>query len=235
MSKGVALVTGASRGVGRALAVGFLKDGYRVVAMARSIEKLRSLATEAHVDESELFCTTVEMGDEHSIVAAVKSIPSDFGPLKVVVNNAAEGGAGSLEIPFSKFQSMINVNLSGPFRLLQEVVPTLIKNRDAMVINISSRAGKIGFPGWAAYGASKFGLSGMTESLHHELRGQGVKVTTICPGWVNTDMARESGSPVDPRNMIQPEDIMKTVRWLLSLSHGACVPEVAIECCFDTD
>lgn len=235
MSKGVALVTGASRGVGRALAIGFLKDGHRVVAMARSTEKLRSLATEAHVEESELFCTTVEMGDEHSIVSAIKSIPADFGPLKVVVNNAAEGGAGSLELPFAKFQSLIQVNLCGPFRLLQEVMPTLIQNRDSMVINISSRAGKIGFPGWAAYGASKFGLSGMSESLYRELRGQGVKVTTIFPGWTNTDMAQECGSPVSPNNMIQPEDIMKTIRWLLSLSHGACVPEVAIECSFDTD
>lgn len=235
MSKGVALVTGASRGIGRALAVGFLKDGYRVVAMARSMEKLRSLATEAHVDESELFCTTVEMGDEQSIVAAVKSIPTDFGPLKVVVNNAAEGSAGSLELPFAKFQSLIRVNLCGPFRLLQEVVPTLIKNRDSMIINIGSRAGKIGFPGWAAYGASKFGLVGMSESLHRELVGKGVKVTTICPGWVNTDMAQDVGCTVMPSNMIQPEDIMKTIRWLLSLSHGACVPEVAIECCFDGD
>jgi len=235
MSKGVALVTGASRGIGRALAVGFLKDGYRVVAMARSIDKLRSLATEAHVDESELFCTSVEMGNEQSIVTAVKSIPADFGPLKVVVNNAAEGGAGSLELPFSKFQSLIQVNLCGPFRLLQEVVPTLVKNRDSMIINISSRAGRIGFAGWAAYGASKFGLSGMSESLHRELVGQGVKVTTLSPGWVNTDMAQEAGCAVKPNNMIQPEDIMKTIRWLLSLSHGACVPEVAIECCFDGD
>lgn len=114
------------------------------------------------------------MGDEQSVVSAVKSIPSDFGPLKVVVNNAAEGGVGSLEIPYAKFQSLIQVNLCGPFRLLQEVMPTLIKNRDSVVINISSRAGKIGFPGWAAYGASKFGLSGMSESLHRELRGQRV-------------------------------------------------------------
>ena len=203
--------------------------------MARSIDKLRSLATEAHVDESELFCTSVEMGNEQSIVTAVKSIPADFGPLKVVVNNAAEGGAGSLELPFSKFQSLIQVNLCGPFRLLQEVVPTLVKNRDSMIINISSRAGRIGFAGWAAYGASKFGLSGMSESLHRELVGQGVKVTTLFPGWVNTDMAQEAGCMVNPNNMIQPEDIMKTIRWLLSLSHGACVPEVAIECCFDGD
>ena len=165
-----------------------------------------------------------------SIVAAIQSVPRSFGDLALVINNAAEGGAGTLDVDFEKFESLLSVNLAGPFRLLQEVVPLLIERRQGLIINVASRAGKIGFAGWGAYGASKFGLVGLGESLYRELAPQGIKVTTLCPSWMDTDMAREGGTPLSSEQMIQPDDIMKTVRWLMSLSPAACVREIMIEC-----
>ena len=102
-------------------------------------------------------------------------------------------------------------------------------NKEGHIINISSRAGKYGFPGSGIYSASKFGLNGLTESLYREYVSTGVKVTTICPGWVNTDMAFEANSPYKAAEMIQPEDIVKAVKFLLDLSGPTCIKELVIE------
>lgn len=230
MTSSVAIVTGASQGVGRLLAIGFAREGFKVVAMARSAEKLASLAAEAGVPSESILALPVDLSQPDSIGAALRSIPAEFDNLEVVVNNAGEGGAGTLDVRIDKLQSLLATNLVGPFKLLQEVVPKLLEQQRGLIINIASRAGKIGFAGWGAYGASKFGLVGLSESLYRELARSGIKVTTLCPGWIDTDMAKRGGSPLRTHDMIQPEDIMKTVRWLMSLSPAACVREVMIEC-----
>lgn len=230
ISNDVALVTGASQGVGRALAIGLAREGFKVAAMARSTDRLSSIAAEAGVPAASVLPIKLDLSNPQSIVDAVRCIPKEFGRLQVVVNNAGEGGAGTLDVQLDKLTSLLNVNLVGPFKLLQEVVPILVAEQSGIVINIASRAGKIGFAGWGAYGASKFGLVGLSESLYRELAAFGVKVTTICPGWIDTEMAKRGGSPLASSDMIQPEDLMKTVRWLMSLSPAACVREVVIEC-----
>lgn len=235
MTDSVAIVTGASQGVGRSMAIGLARDGFKVAAMARSVDKLRSIATEAGVSESSVLAIKLDLSDTQSIVEAVRSIPKEFGKLKVVVNNAGEGGSGTLDVPVDKLRSLLNVNLIGPFKLLQEVVPILLDGKEGLIVNVASRAGKIGFAGWGAYGSSKFGLVGLGESLYRELAQQGIKVTTLCPGWINTEMARKGGSPLSEKQMIQPEDLMKTIRWLLSLSPAACVREVMMECRSDIE
>ena len=230
ISNDVAIVTGASQGVGRTLAIGLAREGFKVAAMARTTDRLNSIAAEAGVPDASVLPIKLDLSNPQSIVDAVRCIPKDFGRLQVVVNNAGEGGAGTLDVPLDKLTSLLNVNLVGPFKLLQEVVPILVAEQSGIVINIASRAGKIGFAGWGAYGASKFGLVGLSESLYRELAAFGVKVTTICPGWIDTEMAKMGGSPLASSDMIQPDDLMKTVRWLMSLSPAACVREVVIEC-----
>ena len=230
ISNDVAIVTGASQGVGRTLAIGLAREGFKVAAMARTTDRLTSIAAEAGVPDASVLPIKLDLSNPQSIVDAVRCIPKDFGRLQVVVNNAGEGGAGTLDVPLDKLTSLLNVNLVGPFKLLQEVVPILVAEQSGIVINIASRAGKIGFAGWGAYGASKFGLVGLSESLYRELAAFGVKVTTICPGWIDTEMAKMGGSPLASSDMIQPDDLMKTVRWLMSLSPAACVREVVIEC-----
>lgn len=230
MNQKLALVTGASRGVGRAIAIGLARDGYNVAATARTIENLQTIAAEARVPQARILPVCFDIGDAEAIVSAVRKIPKDLGELEVVVNNAAEGGAGTLDVELHKFRSLLNVNLVGPFKLLQELVPRLVQSGNGLIVNIASRAGKTGFSGWGAYGASKFGLVGFSESLYRELAPKGIKVTTLCPSWIDTDMAQEGGTPLSSSQMIQPEDLMRTIRWLLSLSPSACVKEVVIEC-----
>ena len=97
------------------------------------------------------------------------------------------------------------------------------------IFNVASRAGKVGFSGGGAYSASKFGLVGLSESLYRELNPLGIKVTALCPGWVNTEMAVDAGTPLESEQMIQPDDLFRTIEWLLQLSPAACVKEVILE------
>lgn len=102
------------------------------------------------------------------------------------------------------------------------------QQQSGYIFNVASRSGKVGFAGSGGYSASKFGLVGLNESLYRELTPQGIKVTALCPAWVNTKMAREAGTPLEAGEMIQPDDLFETIRWLLNLSSGACVKEVVI-------
>jgi len=102
------------------------------------------------------------------------------------------------------------------------------KHDSGLIVNIASRAGKIGFSKKGVYGASKFGLVGLGESLYREFSPTGIRVTTLCPSWVYTDMTKYAGVP--EKEMLESEDLLKTVRWLLTLSPAACVKELVIEC-----
>lgn len=228
--KHVAVVTGASRGVGRELALGFLKDGYRVVAIARSLDRLSSLAKDAGVPETDVFPISVDLSNTKEIPRALKSIPGDFGEISVLVNNAGALTLGTLGIEVSNFESLMDTNLLAPFTILKELLPGLKARGKGHVFNIASRAGKIGFSQLGGYCATKFALVGLGESLYRELAPHGINVTTLCPSWIDTDMAQEGGTPLSGDKMIQPDDLMKTVRWVMSLSPAACVREVMIEC-----
>jgi 3-oxoacyl-[acyl-carrier protein] reductase len=228
--KQVAVITGASRGVGRALALGFLRDGYRVVAIARSLDRLSTLAKEASVPESDVFPISIDLTNIPEIPRALKAIPGNFGDFSVLVNNAGALTLGTLGVEASDFKLLMDTNVTAPFAVLRELVP-LLKNRGkGHVFNVASRAGKIGFSQLGGYCATKFALVGMGESLYRELAPLGINVTTLCPSWIDTDMAQEGGTPLSGEKMIQPDDLMKTVRWVMSLSPAACVREVMIEC-----
>ena len=111
-----------------------------------------------------------------------------------------------------------------------KVVPIMKKQGSGHIFNIASRAGKVGFAGKGVYGATKFGLVGLSESLYRELSEAGISVTAICPGWVNTELAQQGGTPLSEEDMIQPEDILKTIQWLLALSPNTRIKDVVIEC-----
>lgn len=226
----VALVTGASRGIGRAIACGFAKDGYDVVAMARSEQPLLTLATEADVSPDRIIPICIDISDSSSVGKAIDSVHQKYGHIDVLVNNAGMGLLGTLDVNQATFESVLSTNLTGPFLILQKVVPTMLQQRKGAIFNIASRAGKIGFANFGAYAASKFALVGLGESLYRELCPKGIKVTTLCPSWVDTQMAQEAGTHLPGSEMIQCEDIVKTIRWVLSLSPAACVREILVEC-----
>jgi short-subunit dehydrogenase len=228
----VAIITGASRGIGRELAIGIAQDGFNLVMIARSGRALQSVLNEVE-DLSPTKTTqhtihSVDVSDDKLLTKVVANTMEKYGKIDLLINNAGVYTPGTLDIPIQSFEQMVRVNLTGPFVLMKAVIPIMKEQKFGHVINIASRAGKIGFEGDGAYGASKFGLVGLNESLYRELAKCGISLTAICPSWVKTEMAE--GAPMDGSEMIQPSDILKTVRWLLNLSPSVRVRELILEC-----
>lgn len=227
--KKVAIVTGASRGIGREIALGLAKEGYDLALIARSRDKLNLLADKLRSKSSsvELFsCDITEFSKIPSIIEAIKS---KWGRIDVLVNNAGEATIGTTEVSLEEYQKMLDINFKAQLAFIQAVIPTMMEQRSGYVFNIASIAGKIGIAGFGAYCASKFALVGLNETLHNEFSPHGIKFTAICPDWVATDMAKEA-SKLSAKDMIQPTDIYETVRFLLSLSTMAFVKEIVMDC-----
>jgi short-subunit dehydrogenase len=229
----VAIISGASRGIGKACAVGLAKLGYQTCLIGREKETLKVVSDEIIENNlSEPYLISINLNDIHLIPGIIEDIFVKFGRIDVLVNNAGQSNNHSLDAGIDEFEAVINLNLTAPFALLKAVVPLMKERQHGYIFNIASRSGKIGFEGKGVYAASKFGLVGLTEVLYRELASDGISVTSICPGWVNTELAFEGGTPLKAEEMIQPEDIMETLQWLLRLSAKACVKEVVLESFF---
>lgn len=231
----VALITGAGRGIGREVAIGLAKDGYHLVLISRSKGSLEEVQKEIELHN------TGEKPIAHSIYAlditdleqvrkVVEETMTKYGRIDVLINNAGAYTSGTFDLSVEKFEYMMQVNLIAPFALMKQIVPIMKNQQNGYIINISSRAGKVGFAGDGGYVASKFGLVGLSESVYRELSTHGIRVTAICPGWTNTEMAQESGTPFTGPEMIQPADILNTVRWLLNLTPSVRIRELVMEC-----
>lgn len=227
----VAIVTGASRGIGACVAQGLAQDGFSLVLTARSKEALEQVAQSIRSQNYkgvQVLTYPCDVSDSNAVSDMVTSVVSKLGRIDLLVNNAGMGKTGTLAISTEEFDEVLSVNLKGPFALLKAVVPTMKAQGGGTIINVASRAGKIGFAGWGAYAASKFGMVGLGESLYRELSPMGIRVTTLCPSWVDTDMAK--GSTFPKNQMLTPEDILKSIRYIMSLSPAASVKELMIEC-----
>jgi len=229
----VAVITGASRGIGACVAEGLAADGYVLALTARSQDDLKKVAERIKkklgTQVPQVVTCPVDVQDHKAVEATIASVKSEFGRIDLLFNNAGIVKLGTVdEMAIEDFDKVLAVNLRGAFSFLQAVVPIMKKQRSGTIINIASDAGKNGYAGWGAYCASKFGLVGLSESLYKELSPYGIKVTALCPGWVDTDMAKVSG--LSTKEMISPKDILNTVCWLLSLSPAAVVKELIIDC-----
>lgn len=226
----VAIVTGASRGIGACVAQGLAQDGFSLALTARSKESLEQVAQAIRSANKGVQVLTYpcDVSDSKAVSDMVSSVVDKLGRIDLLVNNAGMGKTGTLAISSEEFDEVLSVNLKGPFALLKAVVPTMKAQGGGTIINVASRAGKIGFAGWGAYAASKFGMVGLGESLYRELSPMGIRVTTLCPSWVDTDMAK--GSTFPKNQMLTPEDILKSIRYIMSLSPAASVKELMIEC-----
>ena len=227
----VAVVTGASRGIGKSAALALAQEGYRTVLVARSEDALKAVADEIRVSggKAPLIMPT-DIADPDAIRQTVTATMDACGRVDLLFNNAGMFARGTLDLPLETYAQLLAVNLIGPLLFMQLIVPVMLKQGNGYIINLASRSGKIGFAGIGAYTASKFGMVGLGETVYRELAKKEIKVTTICPSYVNTDMTRLGGIPLPPHEMIQPDDIAETIRWLLRLSPAACVREVVIEC-----
>ena len=211
-SNKIAIITGASKGIGRAIAFGLAKMNYQTVLISRNQKDLETVSDEI-IAANGLVPVLIQMDvtNSQSIKNKINRILTKYGRIDILVNNAGIYFKGSVDISEADFSKMLETNLSAQYSILKEVVPVMKKQKSGYIFNVASRAGKIGFSGSGAYSASKFGLVGLNESLYRELNPMGISVTALCPGWVNTKMAYEAGTPLKDEEMIQPEDLFKTI------------------------
>jgi len=228
------LITGANRGIGRAITLGFAEKGYKTILLVRSKKNLDNLDNEISkmVSSKELEADIYEadLTDSEKLKTRVNEIANKYKTIDILINNAGVYKSGSVEIDPEEYKKILEVNLVAPYIIIQEILKKMKIQKNGYIFNISSRAGKIGFAGTGTYSSSKFGLYGLSESLYRDLTFQGIKVTTLCPSWVDTSMAREAGCPLETEDMIQKDDIMKTINYLLDLSPSAVIKEIMIEC-----
>jgi NAD(P)-dependent dehydrogenase (short-subunit alcohol dehydrogenase family) len=186
----VALVTGASRGIGEAISRRFGRDGARVALAARDEEACRRIAGEIAQAGGEAFAVRCDVTDRRSIAGAVAAVIERWGRIDVLVNNAGLGGPTPLDDPDdSRWDAILATNLSGVFRVTREAAPHIPDG--GRVINLSSVVGRFGVAGLAAYSATKHGVIGLTRTFALELAPRRITVNAMCPGWVETDMARD--------------------------------------------
>lgn len=228
--KGVAVITGASRGIGKTIATGLADMGYTTIIIGRNLSLLKMLAeTIRSKGDSEPHIYAFDITSSHEVKNCIESILDKYAQIDVLVNNAGIYYSGSADIDEEDFSRMLDTNLKAQYLFLKHIVPVMKAQGSGYIFNVASRAGKVGFSGSGAYSASKFGMVGLSEALYRELNPLGISVTALCPGWVNTNMAVEAGTPLQAEQMIQPEDLLLTIQWLLGLSPGACVKEVILE------
>ena len=222
----VAVVTGASRGIGKATALAFGREGAQVVVTARTTEAIEAVADQIGQGGSEALAVTADMGVEADIQRVADEAMVRFGRIDILVNNAAIIHARIDLVDFDPglWRQVIDVNLTGVALLTKAVLPGMIENRTGKIINISSIGGRKGAAGRSAYRATKAGLISLTESVAAEVKPHGIDVNCICPGGVDTEMYREvfgiRGREEDPR-LMRPEEIAELAVFLASDASSA--------------
>jgi 3-oxoacyl-[acyl-carrier protein] reductase len=185
----IALVTGASRGIGRACALKLAASGARVALAARTRDKLEAVAEEVRAQGREAFVVEIDLSSADAIKEACARTAKDFGRIDILVNNGAITRDGlAMRMKKDDWESVIATNLSGAFYAIQQVLPAMMRERWGRIINISSVVGESGNPGQSNYVASKAGLIGLTKSIAQEMASRNITVNAVTPGFIDTDM-----------------------------------------------
>ena len=188
----IAVVTGAGRGIGRAIALKFANEGADIVVVSRTQENSEKVAAEIRALGRKAWAFAVDVSDSASVTAAAEKILADCGKVDILVNNAGVTRDGLLmRMSDADWDTVLDTNLKGAFLVTKAFFRAFAKQRAGRIINISSVIGLIGNPGQCNYAASKAGLIGFTQSVARELAGRGVTVNAIAPGFIETDMTSE--------------------------------------------
>jgi 3-oxoacyl-[acyl-carrier protein] reductase len=226
LAEQIAIVTGAGRGIGAAIARGLANLGATAVVCGRTraeIESTGKSIVQAGGKAEAIVCDVTSL---QSVEAAAKQVESSFGRADILVNNAGIGGFGGPlhQLSPDGWDQILNTNLRGVFYAVRAFAPLMIRAGSGHIINISSLAGKNALPNGAAYAASKWGLNGLSYSLAEELRSHNIRVAVICPGSTNTDLSPHAGK--DPAKMLQPEDVAHVVTMLVTQAPQSFISEV---------
>lgn len=185
----VALVTGCSSGIGLATSVFLTRKEYRVYATMRNLERAGELRSIVENEKLPIRILRLDVRDESSIKEAVSEIERESGRIDVLVNNAGYVLAGCVEdLTIGEVHDQFETNFYGVIRVCQTVLPIMRRQRNGVIVNISSIGGKIAFPGIGAYGASKFALEGLSETMRYELSRFGIRIVLIEPGFIKTNL-----------------------------------------------
>lgn len=214
----VALVTGASRGIGRAVAAAYAAEGAHVVVAARDRGPLEAAAAEIRKSGNRVLAVFVDVGDRAKTKVLGDVIKQEFGRLDILVNNASMLGprVPILEYPEEDWERVIAVNLHGPFLVIKACLPLMIPTGGGSIINVSSGVGRIGKPRWGAYAASKFALEGLTQVLAAELLPFHIRVNAVNPGGTRTGMRAAAYPEEDPLTLPTPEQVTPVFIYLAS-------------------
>lgn len=226
----VAIVTGASRGIGLAIASELASLGYSLGLISRNRSEIEAVADSLRQEYADVkvIGASVDVAEAPRITDFVDRIHSELGDVSVLVNNAGEYVPGTSQSSQEELQRLLDVNFLAATRFVQATLPSMKRAGSGYIFNVASICGVQAYPEVGSYCASKFALVGYSSALAQELAPVGIKVTALCPSWVNTRMSRRA--PIKPEDMIQPHDLALTVRYLLSLSPSASVREVIIHC-----
>jgi 3-oxoacyl-[acyl-carrier protein] reductase len=224
----VAVITGAGRGIGAAIARELAQLGAECVICGRHEARLTQVADEISRTGGKCEPVVCDVTDLRSVENLAKRVENRFRRTDILVNNAGIGGPGGPlhQMSPEAWDKVMNTNLRGVFYCIRAFAPMMISARTGHIVNISSIAGKNPLPNAATYAASKWGLNGLSYSVAEELRGHGIRVSVVCPGSVHTEFSPHPGK--DPNKMLQPTDVAHVVGMLVTQSPQSFVSEVVL-------
>ena len=225
----VAVVTGAGRGIGRAVALMLGGAGAHVVAAARTESEVESVAAEIASRGGSARAAVVDISNEDDIKRLFECVQKEHHRLDVLINNAGIGSYGKLaDFETTELDRLYAVNLRGTFLCCREAMRLMIPQASGYIINVSSVVGFKGYPEQSGYTAMKHGIMGLTKSLAAEAQEHGIRISSILPGGVDTDLVRQARPDLARDALMQPEDIAQAVEYLLALSPRAAVDQIYI-------
>jgi 3-oxoacyl-[acyl-carrier protein] reductase len=225
-----ALITGAGKGIGKAIALALAKEGVNVILLARTQEEIDNVAAKARSLRVKALAITADVADINSVNVAIEKALSEFKTIDILINNAGIAAFGKfLELEPAAWEHIIQVNLMGTYYVTRAVLPSMIERQTGDIINISSTAGLSGNALTSAYSASKFAVLGLTDSLMQEVRKHNIRVTALTPSTVATDMAKELNlTDGNPEKVMQAEDMAELIIAQLKLNRRVFIKNSSI-------
>jgi 3-oxoacyl-[acyl-carrier protein] reductase len=225
----VVVITGASRGIGRATALALAQGGYRLALAARSKGPLEAVAAEVRALGGEAMALPADVVDEAAVEALFEATAEWYGALDGLVNAAGYGRFGSIETSSSAdWHATLAANLTGMYYCCKHAVQLMLTRGSGQIINVLSIAARHPFPDATAYCASKYGAYGLTLALAAEVRGRGIRVTALLPGSVDTPFWDTAGGALDRGKMMRPEHVAETIRAILDQPPGMTTDELVV-------